>query len=175
MPEVRTVLGPIAPTALGKTMMHEHLLIDTESIWERHSIDGQLNDEGLIADELSAFKAAGGSAIAEMSVPGLARNPAGLARISTTTGVHVVMGCGWYRQPWYPAEIDLRTTNYLADSLSREIEDGEAETGIRPGIIGEIGAHKRHVSAQEERVMRACARAARRTGLAISTHAMLSR
>ena len=48
------------------------------------------------------------------------------------------------------------------------------ETGIRPGIIGEIGTDKPWVSPTEERVHRAAARAARRTGLAITTHAVLS-
>jgi phosphotriesterase-related protein len=48
------------------------------------------------------------------------------------------------------------------------------ETGIRAGIIGEIGVDKPWLSAQEERVHRAAARAARRTGLAITTHAVQS-
>jgi phosphotriesterase-related protein len=47
-------------------------------------------------------------------------------------------------------------------------------TGIRPGIIGEIGTDKPWLTAREERVHRAVARAARRTGLAITTHAVMS-
>ena len=45
---------------------------------------------------------------------------------------------------------------------------------MRPGIIGEIGTDKPWVSAQEERVHRAAARAAQATGLAISTHGVRS-
>jgi predicted metal-dependent phosphotriesterase family hydrolase len=48
------------------------------------------------------------------------------------------------------------------------------ESGVRPGIIGEIGTDKPWVSPSEERVHRAAARASRRTGLAITTHAVLS-
>ena len=48
------------------------------------------------------------------------------------------------------------------------------DSGVRPGIIGEIGTDKPWVSPAEERVHRAAARAARRTGLAITTHAVLS-
>jgi phosphotriesterase-related protein len=48
------------------------------------------------------------------------------------------------------------------------------ETGIRPGIIGEIGTDKPWLSPAEERVHRAVARAARRTGMAVTTHAVLS-
>ena len=54
------------------------------------------------------------------------------------------MGCGWYRAAYYPAEalIDRRSVDDLADELVREFEDGVGETGIRPGIIGEIGTDK---------------------------------
>jgi phosphotriesterase-related protein len=86
------------------------------------------------------------------------------------------MGCGWYRGAYYPAEtlIDRRSVDDLADELVRETTDGVGDTGIRPGIIGEIGTDKPWVSALEERVHRAAARAARRTGLSITTHSILS-
>ena len=86
------------------------------------------------------------------------------------------MGCGWYRTAYYPPEalIDRRSTDDLADELVREATDGVGESGVRPGIIGEIGTDKPWVSPSEERVHRAAARASRRTGLAITTHAVLS-
>ena len=90
------------------------------------------------------------------------------------------MGCGWYRGAYYPAEalIDRRSVEDLADELVREAEEGIAVDGldvpVKPGIIGEIGTDKPWLSALEERVHRAVARASRRTGLAISTHAVMS-
>ena len=44
----------------------------------------------------------------------------------------------------------------------------EGDTGIRPGIIGELGADRDFVSPAEERVLRAGGRAHLRTGLAIT-------
>jgi phosphotriesterase-related protein len=86
------------------------------------------------------------------------------------------MGCGWYRGAHYPVEalIDRRSVDDLAAELVREARDGAGETGVRPGIIGEIGTDKPWVSAMEERVHRAAARASRETGLAITTHAVMS-
>ncbi len=86
------------------------------------------------------------------------------------------MGCGWYRTAYYPAEarIDRRSVDDLTDELVAEIELGVGDTGVRPGIIGEIGTDKPWVSPAEERVHRAAARAARRTGLAVTTHGVLS-
>ena len=86
------------------------------------------------------------------------------------------MGSGWYRGAHYPAEalVDRRSVDALADQIVRDATVGVGETGIRAGIIGEIGTDKPWLSAQEERVHRAAARAARRTGLAITSHAVQS-
>jgi phosphotriesterase-related protein len=171
-----TVRGPLPAHELGFTQPHEHLLLNVEWIDNRFSLDGILDDEALAIDELTAYAAAGGKSIVDLTNIGLRRDPSGVRRISDTTGVNVVMGCGWYRQPYYPAEalIDRTSTDALAEHLLDEIEHGLDGTGIRPGIIGEIGSHKDYVSAQEERVFRAAGRAAAKSGLAVSTHSVAS-
>jgi phosphotriesterase-related protein len=63
----------------------------------------------------------------------------------------------------------------LADELVAELREGVDGTGVRPGIIGEVGTDHAWVSPREERVHRAAARAARETGLAIVTHSLHSR
>jgi len=176
MAHVQTVLGPIEPMRLGFTLPHEHTQI---ALWHapgRHDYWELTPDEPLIVEELGRFRAAGGTALVDLTLPGVGRDPTWLARIARTTGLHVVMGCGWYRGMHYPAEarIDRRSVDDLADELVGEIESGVAGTDARPGIIGEIGTDKPWLSAQEERVHRAAARAARRTGLAITTHGVMS-
>ncbi|HET9756884.1 MAG TPA: hypothetical protein VFP66_10310, partial [Candidatus Limnocylindrales bacterium] len=133
-------------------------------------------DEPVILAELERFREAGGRSIVDLTLPGIGRDPEWLATIARASGLHVVMGCGWYRTAYYPPEarIDRRSVDDLADELVREAAEGVGDTGIRPGIIGEIGTDKPWVSALEERVHRAAARAARRTGLAITTHGVLS-
>jgi predicted metal-dependent phosphotriesterase family hydrolase len=175
-PTVMTVRGPLPASELGFTQPHEHLLLNVEWIDTRFSLDGILDDEALAIEELGAYAAAGGCSIVDLTNVGLRRNPDGVRRISEATGVQVVMGCGWYRQPYYPAEalIDRTSTDALAERLIHEIEHGLDGTDVRPGIIGEIGSHKDFVSAQEERVFRAAGRAAARTGLAVSTHSAAS-
>jgi len=86
------------------------------------------------------------------------------------------MGGGWYRTAYYPVEvlIERRPVDSLADELVRDATEGVAGTGVRIGILGEIGTDKPWVTPAEERVFRAVARCARRTGLAISTHAVMS-
>ena len=171
-----TVRGPIAADQLGFVQPHEHLLLNVEWIETRWSLDGILDDEALAIEELSAYRAAGGQSIFDLTNNGLRRDPEAVRRISEATGVHVVMGCGWYRQPFYPAEelIDRTSTQALADRLLDEIDNGLDGTDVRPGIIGEIGSNKDFVSAQEERVFRAAGRAAAHSGLAVTTHSVAS-
>ena len=173
-PYVQTVLGPVDPSALGFTLPHEHTAIALWQIPGRWDYWELTADEPVITAELGRFREAGGTALVDVTPPGWL---VGLAR---ATGLHLVMSCGWYREAYYPAEvlIDRRSVESLADELVREIEEGIATAGldapVRPGIIGEIGTDKPWLSAQEERVHRAVAQASRRTGLAITTHAVMS-
>ena len=176
MPHVQTVLGQVEPDDLGFTLPHEHTQIALWHVPARWDYWQLTRDEPLILEELSAFAESGGASLVDVTLPGVGRDPSWLAGVARASGLNVVMGCGWYRGAYYPAEslIDRRSVDDLAEELMREATDGVGDTGIRPGIIGEIGTDKPWVSAQEERVHRAAARAARRTGLAITTHSVLS-
>jgi len=173
---VRTVLGDVDPAEVGWVLPHEHTAIALWHIPNRWDYWELRRDEPLIREELAAFRAAGGGTVVDLTLDGVGRDPTWLAGLSRATELHVVMGSGWYRGAHYPAEalIDRRTVDALADEIVQDATDGVAGTGIRAGIIGEIGTDKPWISAQEERVHRAAARAARRTGLAITTHAVQS-
>jgi len=173
---VQTVLGRIDPAELGFTLPHEHtrcVLWQIPSRWDYWELTGE---DDLILPELARFRGLGGTCLADVTLQSIGRDPARLRRLAEASGLHVVMGCGWYREAYYPAEalIDRRSIGSLADEIVREFEEGAEGTGVRPGIIGEIGTDKPWVSAQEERVFRAVARASRATGMAVMTHAVMS-
>jgi predicted metal-dependent phosphotriesterase family hydrolase len=166
---IMTVLGPIADHALGVTQTHEHLLINlygTVTVWNYSAFD----DVNLAIDEIAAFKSAGGRSIVETTTIGIGRDPVGLRRISEASGVNIVMGAGWYREQVYPDYVARRSTSELSDMLVRDIEEGVDGTGIRAGVIGEIGTDFEFLSPANERVFRAAARAQQQTGVAITTH-----
>jgi phosphotriesterase-related protein len=173
---VQTVLGRIDPAELGWTLPHEHTAIALWHIANRWDYWELRRDEPVIVEELAAFRAAGGGALVDLTLDGVGRDPEWLAGLARATGLHIVMGSGWYRGAHYPADtlVDRRSVDSLADEIVRDATEGVGESGIRSGIIGEIGTDKPWISAQEERVHRAAARAARRTGLAITTHAVQS-
>ena len=170
--QVQTVLGAVAPGDLGFTLPHEHTKCSLWWIENRWDYWELIGDEPRINEELAAYKALGGGTLVDVTPIGIGRDLARLARLSQTTGLHIVAGAGWYRQAYYPAEarIDRRSIDDLADEIVQEFVDGP----VRPGIIGEIGTDKPWVTAQEERVFRAAARAALRTGASVTTHAVQS-
>jgi predicted metal-dependent phosphotriesterase family hydrolase len=167
--KVHTVLGEIDPADLGRTMMHEHTLVDMEL--SPGDYDAIVSDERMLVAELQAYREAGGSAIVDVTPSHLGRNPLGLARISSASGVHIVMGGGWYRHEFHPDEVATTSTNALADKLIREFTEGVDGTGIKPGLLGELGTGRGPVmSLGEERAFRAVGRAQREIGFCISTH-----
>jgi phosphotriesterase-related protein len=170
--QVQTVLGAVAPGDLGFTLPHEHTKCSLWWIENRWDYWELIGDEPRINEELAAYKALGGGTLVDVTPIGIGRDLARLARLSQATGLHIVAGAGWYRQAYYPAEarIDRRSIDDLADEIVQEFVDGP----VRPGIIGEIGTDKPWVTAQEERVFRAAARAALRTGASVTTHAVQS-
>ena len=176
--EIQTVRGAISPSDLGFTLPHEHTKVSLWHIQGRWDYWELIGEEPRILEELGAYAAAGGRALVDLTLDGIGRDLPRLARISEATRLHIIGGAGWYRTAYYPTEarIDHRTTDDLANEIVREFTDGVPGPNgpVRPGIIGEIGTDKPWVTAQEERVFRAAARAAKHTGAAVTTHAVQS-
>lgn len=129
-----------------------------------------LTDEETAIAEVAAFRQRSGGAVVDVTTIGLRRNPQGLQRISAATGVAIIMGSGWYTAGWRPAALGTRTIESLTDELVQDITVGVDGTGIRPGIIGEIGLGSDPDDADDRRILRASARASRITGAAITLH-----
>ena len=168
MSTVETVTGPVAVDQLGVVMPHEHTFID---LLREYRGDGLINDPELVRDELLRYRAAGGTTIVDCTTRGLHPEPLLNRRVSEESGVNIVMGTGFYRRPYLDEEWFERTPlDEVASVLIRDITEGIDGTGVRAGIIGEIGCD-RELSPAEEKSFRAAARAHHATGLTISTHA----
>lgn len=208
MKRVMTVTGPIDPGVLGVTLMHEHLFadfrrnfvepdeasianyrykpVDIEMIpllRQRPfsvSLDNAiLGDETLMQAEALNHKAAGGHAIVDVTPIGVGRDPLALQRLSRTTGIWVVMGGGLYIENMHPGWSRDASVEDLSQLFIREATVGVDDTGVRTGIIGEIGtsgiakgavAQDGPMTAAEEKVLVAAAHASNETGLAITIH-----
>lgn len=204
---VMTVQGPIDGEQLGVTLMHEHLLIDVSYKWVqptevtlralaeqpitlanlgylRRNIGAvkanyRLDDVDTAAAEAFAFKREGGATIVDVSPVGIGRDPQALRAVSALAGINVVTCTGYYLARSHPPTVAGADIEYLANEMITEIRDGIGHSGIRPGIIGEIGLGEPMYAAghvgdemhrDEEKVLRAAARAQLATGLPLTLH-----
>lgn len=190
---VQTVLGPIEPAALGTTLMHEHILwdirppsqrgaevdqgpeIDLCNCWKinygqvkapRNAI---LTCEATASREIAELRAAGGRSVVELSCGGLAPDPEGLARVSRSSGVQIVMGCGHYVDEYQDPANAARSVEDFAAEIVGQVFEGAWGTGVRAGIIGEIGCQAPW-TALERRVMAGALLAQAQTGAAVNVH-----
>ena len=194
---VQTVLGLVPPLELGPTTTHEHLYADFSSMyrpaqdspspeladaplalenlgWIRRNYYSNrpnlwLTDLDTAIEEVRKYKKAGGGAIVEATTPGIGRSPDALARISRESGVHIVMGAGFYVGAAHPDDMDARGVEDLAREIAGDIVEGAGGGGIKAGIIGEIGCTW-PLAPNERKALAAAAIAQKETGAAISVH-----
>lgn len=97
---VRTVLGDIDSSVLGRTNAHEHLFIRDGLILTLEP-DFRLDSEANAVSEVADFRSPGGQAIIDASPLGIGRNPEGLVNVSRATGVHVIAVTGFHKPRYY--------------------------------------------------------------------------
>ena len=194
-----TVRGPIDPDQLGVTLMHEHLFScitgfvqptyntpATElALWDQKlTLDNlylarerkPILDSAFFADEKTTtfevwdYRYAGGNTFVDVSSKGMRPDPLAMRRVSYATGINVVMGTGWYQKHYHPKDMDQHTVEDMTDEIVRDITVGVGQTGIRAGIIGEVGINGNPITPNEVKSIRASARASRATGAAITFH-----
>lgn len=170
MTTITTVLGEIPADELGHTQTHEHVAFDGGELLAAPGFVFHFDDRRQMLTELRRYRELGGGALVDVTPVDLGRDPVALAELSKDSGVHIVMGCGWYRHAAYGPFVEATPTAGLAEHLIHEIERGVEGTGIRPGIIGEIGTDRAWLKPSEERVFRAAARAHAKTGTPVTTH-----
>ena len=153
---VHTVLGPIAPEALGPCSAHEHLLLATPLLPAE-----ELDDVDSAIEDARALRAAGAAALVEWTPLGLGRDLDGLAAISRASGLQVVACTGLHREAHYPEGFPGSVEN-LGDLFAGELAD-------RCGAI-KTGAGYHRISDFEQRTFEAAAAAHARTGAPVCVH-----
>lgn len=63
-----------------------------------------------MTEEVWLYGEAGGGTLVDPTLEHIGRDPEKLRRVSEATGVHIVMGTGFYREPYYPEFVNKWTT-----------------------------------------------------------------
>ena len=156
----------------GYTYVHEHLHIDLSGF--KDNIDCRLDQYALICQEMKDLRALGVRNIIEMTNRYMGRNPQFMLDMMRETGMNVVACTGYYQDAFFPEHVAARSVEQLAQEMVDEILIGIDGSGLKAGIIAEIGSSEGVITPLEEKVFIAAARAHNETGRPISTHTSFS-
>ena len=192
---IETVLGQIKEDELGICSSHEHIFIDMRAcvnvtgseppvFYEKVDMSNRVEcfqdpygilDNALLEGvddavaELEYFKAYGGNTVIDCTLDEIGRDPIALREVSRKSGVNIILGCGhYYHKVHYPYVKDA-TVAELADEMRRDILVGIGDTGIKAGVIGEIGTSA-VMTDDEKKVLRAAGIVGSETGKAVHVH-----
>ena len=177
---VRTVLGDIAPEALGVTYSHEHLVIDGGRPVAMNP-DFDLGDIDRMVPEVEAAAALGLRAVVDAMPCDCGRNVVKLAELSRRTGIHVIAPTGLHHERYYgPAHWSVtEPVEAIAERFALDITDGidandyagpeVSRTTCRAGVI-KVAGSAGGPSTRDARVFEAAAAAHLGTGAPILTH-----
>jgi phosphotriesterase-related protein len=179
---VQTVRGPVDTADLGQVLMHEHVFVLTADVQQNYPEEWG-SEEARVADavqKLTELAATGVRTIVDPTVIGLGRYIPRIQRIAEQVDLNIVVATGCYtyddvpfffhyRGPALDAAVGAEVPDPMVDLFVGDIEDGITGTGVRAGVL-KCAIDAQGMTAGVERVMRAVAKAHRRTGVPITVH-----
>ncbi len=195
--QVQTTLGPVSVESLGITLMHEHIFLDASTWWQEPAegsrrylahqpvniaILGELrldpfanldnctlfNAEDALA-EVMQYRDLGGETIVDVTNHDIGRDPRALQALSRRTGLKLICGAGHYLEGSHPKSFEAMSVSDIEAEIIGEVVDEIPGTGVRAGIIGEIGVSA-HFTPAEQKSLRGAARASAKTQVPLTIH-----
>mgnify|MGYP003617248997 CR=1 FL=1 len=176
MAQVPTVTGSIDTADLGPTLMHEHVFVISPEIIQNYGDYWDVEER--IADgvaKLSDLAARGIRSIVDPTVIGLGRYLPWVQRVAEQVDLQIVAATGLYTYNDVPFYFHYRGFIFdtdpdpMVEMFVKDITEGIADTGVKAGII-KCATDVDGLTPGVERVLRACARTHRETGVPITTH-----
>jgi phosphotriesterase-related protein len=169
-PHVETATGPVSTADLGFTLMHEHIFTLSEgvpanfpSVWDAEA------DKKRAVDIFRRLKGKGVSTLVDLTVLGTGRNVPLVQQVARESGLQMIVATGLYTYDEVPHYFQTRSVDHMADLFVQDITEGVQGTTVKAAILKCATDHA-GVTAGVEKVLRAAAKAHRRTGAPISTH-----
>jgi phosphotriesterase-related protein len=150
--------------------MHEHIFVLSEGVpanfpyvWDAEAYKKRA------VDALRRLKERGVSTLVDMTVLGAGRNVPLVQQVARESGLQVIVATGLYTYDALPHYFETRGIDHMVDLFVRDITEGVQGTGARAAVLKCATDHA-SVTPGVDKVLRAVAKAHRRTGVPISTH-----
>jgi len=171
--QINTVLGPIPPADLGRTLIHEHVLINI--VGADRMAPGQYDGgevRSVVLPHLKRLRSQGCRTFVDCTPAYQGRDPGLLARLSQASGLNILTNTGLYGATggrYVPDFALSATAEDLAARWTSEFQAGIPPAGIRPALI-KLGVDPGPLSKINSKLVSAAALTHLRTGLAIASH-----
>jgi phosphotriesterase-related protein len=177
MPTIQTVTGTTTPEQLGRTLMHEHLLIGYPGFEQDWVRPGPSRREmfARCVDRIEEMKAQGIRALLDPCPADLGRDALFMAEVAQHTRFTIICATGLYKEDeganayWKFRANFGDVSGALAELFTRELTEGIGSSGVRAGII-KVGTGHQTLTEYEQAVFAGAAEAAVATGAPITTH-----
>jgi phosphotriesterase-related protein len=160
MAEIQTVRGPVAHDQLGLTLIHEHVIFQYDDSRRKPSVDFQvkLMEEGL---------AQGIKTYVELTP---IRRIDWFMEINQRVDVNIIASTGYYVERLTASPLAALNEEQMVDRMVRELTVGIDSLPVQAGII-KVAGNTPQLTPWEVQVFTAAAKAHRKTGACIATHA----
>jgi phosphotriesterase-related protein len=168
-----TVTGEIPASEIGKTLHHEHLLVDfigADSTgyhrWDKNEVVEK------VLPYLLEIKKLGYKTLVECTPAYLGRDPELMKMLSEKSGIQIITNTGYYSAvgaKYIPDHAFTETAEQLAARWIDEANNGIEGTGIYPGFI-KIAVERKPLEEINRKVVEAACITHKSTGLVIMSH-----
>ena len=171
--KINTVLGPVSPADLGRTLMHEHVLVDpvgADRVGPGRFDGGKVRD--VVLPHLEHLHSQGCGTFVDCTPAYQGRNPELLVRLSQSSGLHILTNTGFYGAgggKYIPELAFSATAEQLAARWTGEFQAGIPSMGIRPAFI-KVGVDAGPLSGINSKLISAAALTHLRTRMVIASH-----
>ena len=170
MPQVETLRGPVDTAELGFTLMHEHVFVLSQGVPENFpSVWDEAKEIPAAREKLTDLASLGVGTIVDLTVMGIGRNIPRLLETAGDVPLNIIVATGVYTYNELPQFFHNRDADVMTDLFVGDITVGIQGTSVKAAIL-KCATDEPGVTPGVEKVLRAVARAHRRTGAPISTH-----
>jgi len=171
---INTCLGVMAAENLGKSLTHEHILVDfigADSTgyhrWYRDEVVTR------VFPYLEEIRKHGYLTLFECTPAYLGRDPFLCRELSKMTGLNIITNTGYYgamNNKFLPGHVFSETADQIAERWIEEFKTGIDGSGVKPGFIKIAIERDSIVSVLHEKIVRAASRTHLATGMTIASH-----
>jgi phosphotriesterase-related protein len=172
MATIETVSGPVEEENLGLTLPHEHIRSTSEGA--RTNFPHLYDEQAELDRAISQFKEVadrGVKTVVEPTCMDLGRDVGLIKQVADATGLQFVVCTGIYgaRYTFLPQYFANREIDDLVEAFVHDIEEGIQGTDVKAAFL-KSAVDEPGITEDVEKVLRACARASKRTGRPIMSH-----